>query len=212
MSKAWWRELPDPIAAAYELSEQFGMPLFEEGRPAGYAGPASPCTPGVGRLLAALAAAKPGGLIAEMGTACGVGCAWLASGMNDGARLVSAEINPEMAEAAAKLLVEDARIEVRAGDWYAELGPLAPFDLLFADSGVREELLDAERESLADWLKPGGILVMDDLTPSELLPADYQPEADYKRHFAFENPMFHSVEVGISRVSAALICTRVGSR
>ena len=50
-----------------------------------------------GRLLATLAAAKSGTL-AELGTGCGVGSAWLSSGAATGARVVTAELDPALAE------------------------------------------------------------------------------------------------------------------
>ena len=209
MSSNWWEDLPERIAKAYALSEQLGMPLFEEGRPAGYDGPPSPCIPAVGRLLATLAASKPEGLIGEMGTACGVGCAWLASGMGANARLVSAEINPKMAATATELLQDDPRIDIRLGDWEEELTPSAPFDLLFLDAGVREQLEPANWERFTALVKVGGVMVMDDLVPLELWPPEWADRSDLKREFAFYNPQLESAEVRLTPISAALICTRV---
>ena len=48
------------------------------------------------------------------------------------------------------------------------LPPHAPFDLIFADSGVRDAAAFA---ALTGLLKPGGRIVMDDLTPVQALPA-----------------------------------------
>jgi predicted O-methyltransferase YrrM len=62
------------------------------------------CTPDVGRLLMLLAAHQPCGRICELGTACGVGAAWLASGMPGSATLVTVEIDSVRADAAASLL------------------------------------------------------------------------------------------------------------
>jgi predicted O-methyltransferase YrrM len=51
--------------------------------------------------------------------------------------LVTAELDPGLAAAAAGLLAPDTRIRVLAGDARVVLAPHAPFDLIFADSGVR---------------------------------------------------------------------------
>ena len=48
----------------------------------------------VGRLLAVLAAQRPRGLFAEVGTGCGVGTAWLASALGPEAALVT-DMTPE---------------------------------------------------------------------------------------------------------------------
>lgn len=210
MAAKWWSNFPEKIAAAYELSERFGMPLFEDGRPVAYDGPPSPCIPNVGRLLAALAAAtKPEGLLGEMGTACGVGCAWMSQGMGADARLISAELDPAMAHAAADLFEDDPRIEIGAGDWHAILPPAGPFDLLFLDSGVREELQPANWGYFTELVKVGGILFMDDLVPMHLRPPEWTGEVDLKREFAFKNSRVQSVEVLSTNLSAALIITRI---
>ena len=49
------------------------------------------------------------------------------------------------------------------------LAPHAPFDLIFADSGVRDP---HDFRALTAMLRPGGRIVMDDVTPALALPAD----------------------------------------
>ena len=83
--------------------------------------------------------------------------------------LVTAEIDPVRAGAAAALLAADPRVRVLTGDWQELLPPLAPYDLIFADSGVRDS---AAFGGLVGLLRPGGRIVMDDLTPVQALPAD----------------------------------------
>ena len=58
-------------------------------------GGVSSCLPGVGAVLAALAASRVGGRIAEIGTAFGVGAAWLLSGMDSSASLVTVEVDEQ---------------------------------------------------------------------------------------------------------------------
>ena len=209
MSEQWWHKLPEPIAKAYALSHQFGMPLFENGRPSEYNGSHSPCIPSVGRLLASLAASKTNALLGEMGTACGVSASWMAMGMDQHSRLISAELDPQMAAAAAILFIDDPRIEIREGDWQNELVNFAPFDLMFMDSGIFGQLVSANWPQLTELVKIGGFIVMDDLLPTDLLPESWTLKSDRKRQFAFSNPKLQSTELMITSKSAALLCTRI---
>ena len=94
-----------------------------------------------GRLLAALAARRSGRL-GECGTGCGVGAAWLSTGAREGSDIVTAEVDPSLAEAVSDLFADDPRVEVITGDWGA-LRDYAPFSLLFLD--VREAKRDRDR-------------------------------------------------------------------
>ncbi len=116
-----------------------------------------------------LAAGCHGGTIAELGTGTGIGAAWIASAMPADCSLVTAELEPGRAAAAAKLLAADARVRVLAGDAHVVLAPHAPFDLIFADSGVRDPRAFG---ALTGMLRPGGRIVMDDVTPVLALPPD----------------------------------------
>jgi predicted O-methyltransferase YrrM len=87
-----------------------------------------------GRLLAALAASRSG-ILAECGTGCGVGAAWLLSAATPGTRIVTAELDPDLAEAVTDMFAGQPTVEVVAGDW-TSLYDYGPFSLLFLD--VRE--------------------------------------------------------------------------
>jgi predicted O-methyltransferase YrrM len=115
-----------------------------------------------------LAAGCHGGRIAELGTGAGIGAAWMAGAMPADCILLTAEIDPVRAAAAAGVLSGDARVRVLTGDSMAELGPQGPFDLVFADCGVRDA---ATFGTVVGWLRPGGRIVMDDVTPVAALPA-----------------------------------------
>ena len=168
--------VPPLVEQAYAVARQHGFPLTKDeaapGRP-------SACLPGVGRFLAMLAAGCHGGVIAELGTGPGIGAAWIASAMPADCSLVTAELDSGLAMAAAQLFAGDARVRVLSGDAHSVLPPHAPFDLIFADCGVRDT---AEFAALCDTLRPGGRIVMDDLTPVRALPADSSlPASDVKR-------------------------------
>jgi len=156
---------PPLVEQAIAAARQEGFPLTrEEAAP----GQPSACLPGVGRFLAVLAAGCRGGTIAELGTGVGIGAAWLASSMPADCTLLTAELDQRLAEAATRLLASCPRVHVLTGDANDVLPPHGPFDLIFADSGIR----DANAFSaLTGLLKPGGRIVMDDLTPLEALPA-----------------------------------------
>ena len=71
---------PDDVQRALELSRAHGFK--------------NSCTPEVGRLLQLFAAAAGPGTVAELGTGCGVGSAWLLSGLREGQMFVSVESDP----------------------------------------------------------------------------------------------------------------------
>jgi len=159
-------QVPPLVATAYALARRIGFPLTRE-----EAGPdrASACLPGVGRFLAVLAAGCVGGRIGELGTGAGIGTAWLASAMPADCALLTVEIDDQLGRAARELLAADARVEVITGDAWRVVPGRGPFDLLFADSGVR---VPADFAAMVDALRPGGRIIMDDVTPARVLPAD----------------------------------------
>ena len=112
-------ELPEIVARAFAVCRQAGYVAF--------------CRNETGRLLATLAATR-GGTMAEFGTGCGVGTAWLRSGIRNGARILTAELNEQLADAAATIFTDDPKVEVLAADWNV-LRDHGPFSLLFLDSG-----------------------------------------------------------------------------
>lgn len=161
------------------------------------------CIPEVGRLLSTAAAAKPTGVIAESGTGSGVGTAWLRSGLGQDARLVTVERDARWAERAAALFADDPRVEVITGDWRL-LEAHAPFDVFFCDGGGKRE--DPER--VVDLLAPGGVLVMDDFTPSPAWPPSFDGRVDELRVFYLRHPKLAAVEVLTTPTTSAVIATR----
>ena len=195
---------PPLVEQAIAVARQEGFPLTrQEAAP----GQPSACLPGVGRFLAVLAAGCHGGTIAELGTGAGIGAAWLASSMPEDCTLVTAELDARLAEAAAQLLAACPNVRVLAGDASALLPPYGPFDLIFADSGVRDAIAFA---ALTGLLKPGGRIVMDDLTPVRALPAHSPLRAsDTKRKlFAGEERLTWTEVVLPDLANSLLVGTR----
>lgn len=155
-----------------------------------------------GRLLAALAASRTGTL-AELGTGCGVGSAWLSSGAPDGASIVSAELDPARAELVQEIFADTARIEVTSGDW-STLEQYAPFSLLFVDVGDVKRNVDM----VADLLEAGGIVVLDDFTPCETWPPVYEGRVDVIREQWLTDPRFTAVDVMVASDASVVVATR----
>ena len=155
-----------------------------------------------GRLLAALAASRTGTL-AELGTGCGVGSAWLSSGAPKGARVVSAELDPALAEDVQRIFADTPNVDVIAGDW-STLEQYAPFSLLFVDVRDVMESIDV----LADLLEPGGIVVLDDFVPCEVWPPISGGRVDTLREQWLTDERFAAVEVMIAPDASAIIATR----
>ena len=182
-------ELPDVVSRAFAVSRKAGYVSF--------------CRNETGRLLAALAATR-GGTLAEFGTGCGVGTAWLRSGVRDGARIVSAELDPKLAKAAAEIFDDDPQVEVVAADW-STLVDKGPFSLLFLDSGKPSA---AGPDKVWDLVEEGGIVVLDDFTPCEHWPPTYAGRVDTLREQWLSDDRFAAVEVMIAPDASAVIATR----
>ena len=115
-------ELPGSVRAAYERASSAGFELA--------------CEVEVGRLLAALAAAVPGGgRVLEIGTGVGVGLAWLVHGL--GARrdveVVTVELDDEV-QRTARSAPWPLWVRFESGDGAQAVGGLGQFDLIFPDA------------------------------------------------------------------------------
>ena len=133
--------------------------------------------------------------VAEIGSGCGVGAAWILSTLAPDVPFVTVELDEQRATAVAELLAEDVEARVLQGDWTAVLPPEAPFDLLFADGGGQATKTDP---GLLDLLAPGGTLVLDDLTPGRKGP-------DPVRELWLEHPRLAAVQLRLSPREAAIV-------
>jgi predicted O-methyltransferase YrrM len=182
-------ELPDVVRRALDLSRRRGFVTSSRLE--------------TGRLLAALAASRTGQL-GECGTGCGVGAAWLSTAAREGSTVVTAELDPELAEAVADLFRDDPRVEVITGDWRA-LRESGPFSLLFLD------VPEAKRsgcDQVAELLEPGGVVVLDDFTPSACWPPIFDGRVDTVREAWLTDPRFTTVEVMVTDDAAVLIASK----
>lgn len=190
------------MARAYDVAASIGF---------GADGGVSSCLPGVGRLLAVLAAARPGGRIAEIGTGVGAGAAWLASGMDAASTLVTVEVDPERAELARGVLAADGRITVIVGRWQDHLPARPPFDLVFVDGGYEEHLREdpSVADRVVDLVVVGGHLVLDDLTAQAEAPRA-GASRDLKRELASRHPRLVGAEFYVPGVNGSVGGVRTG--
>jgi predicted O-methyltransferase YrrM len=182
-------EVPAVVAKAFDVSRRRGYASF--------------CRNETGRLLAALAATRSG-TMAEFGTGCGVGTAWLRSGVRDDTRIISAEVDPDLAGAAAEIFADDDSVEVVAAD-SSTLRDRGPFSLLFLDS--REP--DASGpDTVVDLVEPGGMVVLDDFVPCASWPPVDGGRVDVLRERWLTDERFTTAEILVAPDTAALIATR----
>lgn len=183
-------DLPSVVARAFDVSRKRGNVSF--------------CRNETGRLLAALAATRDG-TMAEFGTGCGVGTAWLRSGLRGAdARIITAELDAKLAVAAAEIFEDDEQVEVLAADWSTLLDK-GPFSLLFLDSG-KPSAVGPDR--VVDLVEEGGIVVLDDFTPCASWPPVFDGRVDTLREQWLSDERFAAVEVMIAPDASAVIATK----
>lgn len=182
-------ELPDVVRRALRLSHRRGF--------------VSSCRHETGRLLATLAATRDG-LLAETGTGCGVGSAWLRSGLRPDAGLLTAERDPGLVEEVRTIFAGDPAVTVLEADW-TELAHRAPYSLLFLD--VREAK-QAGPQAVADLVDAGGLVVLDDFTPCMGWPPVYEGRVDVVRQRWLTDPRFVAAEVMVAPETSALVAAR----
>ncbi len=182
-------ELPDVVRRAFDASRRSGFAWF--------------CRNETGRLLATLAATRRGTL-AEFGTGCGVGTAWLRSGIREDAHILTAELDPRLAHAADKIFSDDERVEVLAADW-STLRDKGPFSLLFLDA---REPTDGGPDAVADLVETGGLVVLADFTPCSSGPPVHEGRVDVLRERWLTDERFTTVEVMVAPDASVLIATK----
>lgn len=163
------------------------------------------CRPEQGRLLQVLAA---GALhsIAETGTGCGVGLAWLASGAAPGTRLTSVERDPDRARIAAEVFRDCPNVVILHGDWQ-RVEEHGPYDLLVLDGGGQ-----AKGNGAADparLLAAGGTVVIDDFTPATTWPPRFNGAPDQSRLHWLEHPELRATELRLAADLSAIVGTRL---
>jgi predicted O-methyltransferase YrrM len=150
--------------------------------------------PEVQALLAVLA---NGRRVAEAGTAFGDGTKALAGTATS---VVTVEIDAARVAAALQAVGDLPNVELVEGDWRTVLPERGPFGMVFLDSTFKKAP-EEEGPIAIDLLLPGGLFVIDDLTP------DYQGP-DPAREFLFGSDRLQAVEVRTTASTSAIIASR----
>ena len=198
-----WPDLPPLVAQAVDLAREREF-IFS-------------CTPEQGELLALLARGREGGRIAETGTGCGVGLAWMANAVSAATELISIELDEGRAKACQDLFAAFANITVLHGDWRAII-PYGPFDLLVLDGGGGGKRADDPPADPSELLVPGGTVVLDDFHPPMVgwPPAEWSSEdgygrsTDQARDFWFHHPDLLTTEFRVHPLVSAVVGVRKG--
>ncbi len=201
-------ERPPIVEQALALAGELGFDIRPEGNRPDEPGGASCCIDAVGSLLKVLCASLDNASVGEIGTGAGVGAAWLTAGLRPGSRLTTVELDPRLHSAAARLFEPFPAVTLLEGDWRDAFQSLAPFDLLFADGGGVGDVAPQGWQEVAGLVRPGGMIVVDDLTPEELWPPGWRGKPDAKRELAFRSSLFHSTEVRTGSATSALLMVR----
>ena len=128
----------------------------------------------------------------------------MATGGAAGARLVSVEADERRAAAARAVLSADPRVRIVTGDW-RELAAHGPFDLLVLDGGGKRGEPKADP---AEWLGPGGMLVLDDFTPSSEWPRRYAGAVDETRMHWLTHPALLASEIRTDPDAVCVVAVR----
>jgi predicted O-methyltransferase YrrM len=156
-----------------------------------------------------LVAQRPRGRIAEIGTGCGVGAAWIASTLGPEASLVTVETDEGRAGAVDRLFSDLPNVRVLHGDWHDLLPPEGPFDLLFFDGGHwKRGDVAAESEQALALVAPGGAVLIDDLTPEGLWPPEWEGEPDPVREFWLGDSRLATSELLTTPQTSAILAVR----
>lgn len=158
------------------------------------------CAPEIGRLLQVLAGSRGRGRVAEIGAGTGVGAAWIVSALAPEVPFFTTELDAARASAVADLFADDPNVRVLAGDWRELLPREAPFDLVFFDAAKHLRPRE-DGELVVGLLAPGGLAVLDDLTPGV---AGHDPIRD----FWLGHPELAAAEVLTAPGAAAILAVR----
>lgn len=150
------------------------------------------CSAPVGRLLHVMAGQYDQGVIAEIGTGYGVGASWIASALSPSTTFVSVDIDPERSASVAAMLKPFPNVRIVNGDWHSILS-YGPFTMVFADCAAAKR---DEPGLLVESLRPGGLIVLDDLT-------------DPIREYWLNEPRMCATEILADPMIPVILATRV---
>jgi predicted O-methyltransferase YrrM len=172
--------IPDAVAAAKRRAHRLRFTMS--------------CIDQVGRLLAVLAAAVPqGGRILEIGTGVGVGAAWISVGLDErtDVEVISVEVDRQLSDAAMEW-PWPPHMRIVTADALEALGTLGAFHLMFVDASP---IKHGHIESTIRALRPGGVLVIDDLHTDMRNLEVQKAQKDTLRRLLLHHPSLQAVEL-----------------
>jgi predicted O-methyltransferase YrrM len=197
--------VPKPVECYLAGLNRYSTSLMLEVADTGRARQLPLVDPEVGSLLHVLARGMQSTNILEIGTAIGYSGLWLASALPPGGKLVTMEIDSARAAEARRHFARAGlgnRTRVVSGDALQLLETVAgPFDLIFQDGDKR--LYSAMLDRLVALLRPGGLLVTDNMlwggrvvpgfTPASDEPIGTQAIVDYTARLIARNDIVTSI-------------------
>ncbi|HEY2353941.1 MAG TPA: methyltransferase domain-containing protein [Gaiellaceae bacterium] len=137
--------------------------------------------------------------VAELGAAYGETAAVMAETAQS---VVTVEVDPERIPVARERLAGLANVELLEGDAYELLSGRGPFDLVFADGGIRQHGPGAW-ETVVGITAIGGLIVKDDMTPGRAV------EGDEIREFLHRDPRLAASEILVTPELAVIVAARL---
>lgn len=165
----------------------------------------SACTDSIGRLLQLMVNQYQSGVIAEIGTGCGCGAAWIISALSPGCSFVTIEASPALAAVARALFENYPNVRVLQGPWQNILF-YKPFVLLYLNILLVE---DNGRELLLQALRPGGVIVLGGLVPGEKPPEELRQKITAERNFWLNDPRVLATELPINPSESLIVASRL---
>ena len=162
------------------------------------------CSNETGRLLQLLTSSFLSGVIGEIATGCGVGSAWIASGLAPSTSFFTVEIDDARAAATRALFEPLFNVRVVHEDWREFLQNWR-FGMLYA--GASSYRADYP-ELLLQSLREGGLIVLDGLPPPGRVSIRSRQEAARVRDFWLNDPRLLASEIEVSPTEAVILATR----
>jgi len=163
------------------------------------------CSNETGRLLQLLTSSFLSGVIGEIATGCGVGAAWIVSGLAPSTSFFTVEADVARSAASRALFEPLLNVRVIQGDWRDFLQNWR-FGMLFASAASSRSEYP---ELILKSLREGSLLILDGLPPPGKVSLRSRQEAGRMRDFWLNDPRVISMEVEVSATEAVIIATRV---
>jgi predicted O-methyltransferase YrrM len=148
--------------------------IMERSQKIGFGMPSDLAT---GELIRCLVASKSKARILELGTGTGLGACWLLDGMDKDSHLDSVELEETYQMIARDVLSCDNRVSFYCEDGlsFLERSKECFYDFIYADTWPGKYV---GFEHSLRVLRPGGIIVLDDMLPQPNWPEDHPPKVE----------------------------------